>query len=218
MKNTKEKISLDDVLDYYLTSTEETGKDVLEEVVRLYPQYELELRELAANQKIFGRISPREYTDEEEQSLTIRAVSVVQSLLYQQRQEKASDTITEEAFTGLRDEIEKRYASAEEFYEKTWLSEGIIWTLDDRQVRFKSIPQKAIENIANALGRFVSTISKCLQGEMLVAPSHYKAEQAPEVSGRCDFSDLVRMDPDLSEERKEFWLSQLPVHEGDKQE
>lgn len=218
MKNTKENISLDDVLDYYLTATEETGKDVLEEVVRLYPQYELELRELAADQKIFGRISPREYTAEEEQSLTMRAVSVVQNLLFQQRQEKASDTTDEEAFTGLRDEIEKRYSSAEEFYEKTWLSEGIIWTLDDRQVRFKSIPQKAIENIANALGRFVSTISECLQGDRLVAPSHYKAEQAPEVSGRCNFSDLVRMDPDLSEERKEFWLSQLPKNEEGKQE
>ena len=63
----------------------------------------------------------------------MRAVSVVQNLLFQQRQEKASDTTDEEAFTGLRDEIEKRYSSAEEFYEKTWLSEGIIWTLDDRQ-------------------------------------------------------------------------------------
>ena len=132
---------LDDVLDYYLTATEETGKDVLEEVVRLYPQYELELRELAADQKIFGRISPREYMAEEEQSLTMRAVSVVQNLLYQQRQEKAPETTIEEAFTGLRDEVEKRYASSEEFYEKTWLSEGIIWTLDDRQVRFTSIPQ-----------------------------------------------------------------------------
>ena len=218
MKNTKEKISLDDVLDYYLTSTEETGKDVLEEVVRLYPQYELELRELAADQKIFGRILPRKYTAEEEQSLTMRAVSVVQNLLYQQRQEKASDATDEEAFTGLRDEIEKRYASAEEFYEKIWLSEGIIWTLDDRQVRFTSIPQRVIENIANALERLVLTISEYLQGGMLVEPSHYKAEEVPEISGRCDFSDLVRMDPDLSEERKEFWLSQLPEHEGDKQE
>ena len=119
MKSTKVNILLDDVLDYYLTATEETGKDVLEEVVRLYPQYELELRELAADQKIFGRISPREYMAEEEQSLTMRAVSVVQNLLYQQRQEKAPETTIEEAFTGLRDEVEKRYASSEEFYEKT---------------------------------------------------------------------------------------------------
>ncbi len=218
MKNRRDNMSLDDVLDYYLTSTAETGRDILEEIVRLYPQYELELRELAADQKIFGRISPHEYTAEEEQLLTMRAVSVVQNLLYQQRQEKASDATNEEIFTGVRDEIEKRYASAEEFYEKTWLSEGIIWTLDDRQVHFASVPQKVIENIANALGRFVSTISEYLQGEMLVAPSHYKAEHAPKASGLCDFSELVRMDPDLSEERKEFWLSLSPKHEGDKQE
>ena len=218
MKNTKENILLDDVLDYYLTATEENGRDVLEEVVRLYPQYELDLREFAAHQKIFGRIPPREYTAEADELLTMRAVSVVQNLLYQQRQEKALDATIEEGFTGLRDEIEKRYASAEEFYEKTWLSEGIIWTLDDRQVDFASIPQKAIENIAKALGRVAAIISAYLQGAMRMEPSHYKAEKVPEVSHLCHFSELVRLDPDLSEERKEFWVSLSEKQKGDGRE
>jgi len=210
MNNKGDAIKVDDVLDLYLMSSEETGTDTLTEMIERFPQYEDELREIAAFKKIDDLIPDREYTDEEEQVVNARAVSIVQNLLYQKRQENASAKKVE-AFSGLRDEIESQYSNPDDFYQKVGLSEGIIWALDACQVIFQTIPRKAIENIANALGKLFSTVATYLRGEMQMASSHCKAEQAPESAGKCTFSELMEMDDDLTEEQKAYWRAQPTI-------
>jgi hypothetical protein len=210
MNNKGDAIKVDDVLDLYLMSSEETGTDTLTDMIERFPQYEDELREIAAFKKIDDLIPDREYTDEEEQVINARAVSIVQNLLYQKRPESAS-TKRVVALSGLRNEIESQYSSPDEFYQKTGLSEGIIWTLDACQVIFQTIPRKAIENIANALGKLFSTIATYLQGEIQMASSHYKAEQSPEAADKCTFTELIEMDDDLTEEQKAYWRAQSAI-------
>lgn len=213
MKNKGDEITLDDVLDYYQLLSEGTDTDALTKMIDRYPQYENELREFAMFRKFSARLPEREYTEEEEQLLNARAVSVVQNLLYRNRQENASAESVE-AFSGIRNEIESQYSSPDEFYQKVGLSEGIIWALDACQVIFQTIPRKAIENIANALEKLFSTVATYLRGEMQMASSHCKAEQAPESAGKCTFSELMEMDDDLTEEQKAYWRAQ-PTIESD---
>lgn len=208
MNSKKENFSLNEVLEYYQVSSERTGEENLDEWIARYPQYENELREFSAYKKMISKIPAHKYTDEEDQFLTARAVSVVQNLLYQQRQETVS---TEGALTGLVDEIENQNSSLEEFAAKTSLSKGIIRMLDRRQVHYKTIALKAIENISRELNKRVTTIQAYLQGTIRVAPSHYMATQAPEPTRLYNFSEIVQIDGDLTEEQKAYWLLQTPV-------
>jgi hypothetical protein len=161
--NKGDVITLDDVLDFYLASVEQSGLDNLTELIEHYPQYENELREVAALRRISAKLPSREYTEEEEDLLSTRAISIAQNLLYQKKQENASEG-NSETLTSIKDEIDNQYSSPEEFYQKTGLSEGIIWTLDDRQVIFGTIRRKAIENIADGLGKTFSAITRYLRG------------------------------------------------------
>lgn len=211
MKTRKEDITLDDVLDLYQASCERSGMDVLADCIAEFPQFENELKEFSAYRKMVAKIPPSQYTEEEEKSLAGRGVSVVQNLLYDQRQKRDAAMVSDEAISGILDEIDRQHATIELVVEKTGLSEGIIWTLDRRQIRYETIPLKVIERIAFALGKLVSTIKRFLQGAVRIAPSHYKADKVPEAVRLYDFGEIVQMDPDLTGEQKEYWLSQARI-------
>src|SRR6266404_1674016 len=211
MKSRKEDITLDDVLDLYQASCERSGMDVLADCIAEFPQFENELKEFSAYRKMVAKIQPSQYTEEEEKSLTGRGVSVVQNLLYEQRQKRDAAMVGDEAISGILDEMDRQHATIELVVEKTGLSEGIIWTLDRRQIRYETIPLKVIERIAFALGKLVSTIKRFLQGALRIAPSHYESDKVPEAVRLYDFGEIVQMDPDLTDEQKEYWLSQAPI-------
>ena len=203
-------MTLDDVLDFYLASSEDTGEDTLAQMIESYPQFGNDLREFAALRKVNLIVPDRELTHEDQLTLSARAVSVVQNALFQKREGSAS-VGRAEALSCLRDEIETQYPNPNDFYERTGLSEGILWTLDERQVLFETIPRKAIQGIADALGKLFETIACYLQSEMQLDPSHYKATQWPEVTIQISFADLLSMDDDLTAEQKTFWMTQTPV-------
>lgn len=80
--NTKgETLGVDYVLDLYFASVE-AGQDPLTEMIERFPDYEDELRELAAFVKIDELLPDRTYTEEEEQLLNARTISRVQNALY----------------------------------------------------------------------------------------------------------------------------------------
>ena len=85
MSRKGDTVNLDDVLDFYLASIEETGRDTLAEMIKQYPQFEHELREFAAFRNIGEQTADRTYSPEEEDLLKARAVSAVQNVLYQKQ-------------------------------------------------------------------------------------------------------------------------------------
>lgn len=199
------QINLDDVIMAYMASSVDSGEDSLAEWIARYPEYESELREFASYSTLIEQIPPQEYTVEEEQRLAARAASVIQNILYEKRQ-SASERPAE-AFSGIIEEAERQNMSLDEFAERTELSPVIITMVDDRRVRYLSIPRKAIENIANTLRKIVTTIDSYLKGEMQLAPAHYKSDAPPKASGSYEFAHLVSIDPDLSPQQKEQWLA-----------
>lgn len=82
MKRQGDKTGVDHVLHLYLTACE-SDTDSLEEFIERYPNYEDELREFAAFSRIDDAVPDRTYTDEEEQLLNARAISVVQNTIYE---------------------------------------------------------------------------------------------------------------------------------------
>jgi len=212
----QEQISLDDVIQAYMASSIDSSEDNLKEWIARYPQYEDDLKEFAAYWKLVRQMPSRQYTVEEEQTLIARAGSVVQNILYQQQESASADRV--EALSGLIDEALKRNISLEEFSAATELSEPIILMLDRRQVRYESIPRKVVENIAAALRVLVGTVDSYLTGEMRLAPAHYRSDRAPKSTGLYDFSFLVRVDPDLTDQGKEHWLALAPPGTGNGRE
>jgi hypothetical protein len=212
----KEKMSLEDVIDAYIASITDSDEASLPILIESYPQYSDELKEVAAFYEIYKKVPECLYTADEELTLSTRAASVVQNVLYKAREQDAS---AEEEFTGLIDEAEKLTMSPEQLAEATELSTPIIFTLDRRQVRYESIPSKAIDNLARALGRVVKTIKAYLQGEMRLQPAHYLSESAPTAARLQEFSTLVEIDPELGEPehkiRQEEWLRlSIPLSEA----
>jgi hypothetical protein len=203
----KEQINLEDVVSAYMGSSVDSGEDTLSEWIERYPQYESGLREAAAYWGLLKRLPPREYTTEEEELLVSRASSVVQNILFQQ-QEGAS--ISVEAPSSLIDESERQHMSLEEFAEGTEMSESMIMVLDRRQVRYDTIPRRAIESFAHALGMLFAAVNSYFQGETQPAPAHYHSDQPPKAAEKYDFSYIVEIDPDLSDEQKEDWLALPP--------
>lgn len=90
MSNQKSR-SLDDVLDNYLLSSQETGTDTLPEMVNQFPQYEQELRDLSAFRNLQASIPERAYTIEEEVALRDRAVDIVRGVLHDKRTRQEAD-------------------------------------------------------------------------------------------------------------------------------
>ncbi len=210
MNNHAEKSSLDAVLADYLVSSEVNGQEGLLEWIARYPQYEDELRELAAFQQVTEQIPLPEYTAAEEERLANQTISIVQNALYQQRH-KQVDAQAERRITSLLDEAERYGMDIIAFAEQTGLSEGIVWAFEHRQVQYHTIAKQALKNIATKLELPVLPVQNYLRGGMQLAASHLKAEQTPVAAQPCTFADLVEIDEDLSDEQKQYWLSQPPI-------
>lgn len=204
-KDQQEQINLDDVIMAYMAASVDSGEDQLAKWVARYPEYESELREFASYWKLTERMPAMEYTEEEEQRLAARASSVIQNILYGQRRD--SPERQAETFLGIINEGERQHMSLDKLAERTDLSPAIITMMDDRRVRFSSIPRKAIERIAGVLRKLIATVESYLQAEMQPAPAHYRADASPKASGSYDFAYLVDIDPDLSQQQKEQWLA-----------
>lgn len=223
----EQHISLEDVIDAYVASSADSGEDTLATWIERYPQYASELRDFAAHYNLFKRLPEREYTAEEEELINTRAASVVQNLLYRQRAAiAASDdevAASNDEVTGLINEAEKQHLSLEQFAETTELSAPIIAMLDRRQVRYESIPRKAVDNLAQALGKAATAVASYLQGEMRLQPAHYRADEAPKAARLQEFSALVAVDPELSASQQKQWLeltasvSGTQIEQGDNQ-
>jgi hypothetical protein len=84
MKTEGDQERLDHIFDLYLASVE-ANEDSLSQLIARFPSYEEELREFAALVKIDEILPDRDYTDQEEQLLNSRTISIVQNALYNSR-------------------------------------------------------------------------------------------------------------------------------------
>lgn len=86
----------------------------------------------------------------------------------------------------------------------------IIAKLQQRLIRFASIPDRLISEMADALKLNIHQVRAFLQQPPTLAAGavyNYRADSAPQVSKQEDFEEAVRACPDMSETQKTTWLA-----------
>lgn len=220
MKKKKKTVQFDDLLNDFFASLE-TGDEnqVLENYIKDFPEFEAELLEAATYQRTVSEIPDYEYSNEEEETLNLRTQSIVQNLLYKYRQNDL--TLQSEAMkvdevspiVDLMEVIEGKGFTLQTFAKITRLPEDIIETFNNREVRFGSIVRQAIINVASALGVPVETIDDYLLKLTKLQPMHARADEPIQFDSQMEFLEIIKYDPDISEEDRHYWLNQKPQEE-----
>lgn len=222
MNKEKRAFQFDDLIDDFFAALE-TGDEskVLEDYIKDFPEFEIDLLEAAAYKRTVSEMPDHEYTKEEEESLDLRTRSIVQNILYKYRQndpsqpqvaeEQKPDTLYE--ITDLYDEIKKIGFTDEDFFEKTRLSETVIDAFNSRQVRYDSIVRGAIHIMSDVLNLPVVAFENFLRKIPVLRAMHMKADKTPEFQAQMEFLKLIDTDPDLSEEDKNYWLQQPTIED-----
>lgn len=217
MNEEKKVFQFDDLINDFFADLE-TGDEnqVLENYIKDFPEFETELMEAAAYKRTVSEISEREYSQEEEEKLTLRTNSIVQNILYKHRQRDLSvkvEVINADYFAPIESlfgEIEKKGFTVKTFAPKARLSETVIEAFNTREVRVGSIVRQAIKNIASVLMVPVQIVDDYVSKFANPEPMHARADESPRFNTQMEFLELIATDPDLSDEDKQYWLSQKP--------
>jgi len=215
MKKEKKAFQFDDLINDFFAELEAGDeRQVLEKFIRDFPEFESEFIEAAAYKRTVSEIPEREYSQEEEEKLTLRTNSVVQNILYKYRlNDSAIQVLTQKVdeispLVDLKAEIKRKGFTVKSFARAAGLSETIIDAFHTREVLFASIKRKAIENVAATLGYPFEIVRNFLRLNAVPELSHLKADEPPRFSSQMDFSELVATDPDMTNDEKKYWLDQ----------
>lgn len=204
------QVILEDVLNEYVASSAEPNKEILEEWLHHYPQYEQELLDFTISWSLMEQLPPYPTKDEvDEETLVLRGMSIVQNLLHQRKIQDASDN--KMLITSLLEEGSKHGLGIPKLAELSRLSSTLIRKLDLRRILYTSIPDQAIHNIARVIQCSYPTVAHYLQGKPKPMKALYKAQSRPTSSEQQeDFFDAVKNDFSMDEETRQYWLSLKP--------
>jgi hypothetical protein len=200
-----ERQELADVLDSYMAAVKEPSPSALAEWIRRYPQYEQDLTDFTVAWIEMDSLPLAERTEiEDDDTLVLRGMSIVQDLLHHQQEEQAQKSHDQRPFAGF---VAGGYSLAQ-MAERLNLSDALVRKLDLRLIRYATMPLQLIEDIANVAQHEFVDIARYLSGApTLVQGASYKSKHTPSLSLQEDFFDAVRNDPQLDEERRKRWLS-----------
>jgi len=206
-------LTLDDVLDAYVTAVPHPDRTHLQEWIGKYPEFGDELTQFTMDW-IAMEWAPRPSDVPPEQTLVLRGASVVQGLLQRLDQKGVRDrTVAPIAIQSIVDEAKRQGLTAVALADGADLNLALIRKFDRRLFKASSVPVLAIQRLAHALGRALADIEDYLRRQQVMAAgARYKSAQTPALSELEDFFQAVHDDPTLSEERRQFWLSLAPPH------
>ena len=225
MKREKKAFQFEDLInDFFLALETGSEKDVLEEYIGEFPEFEIDLLEAAAYKRTVSEMPEHEYTKEEEESLNLRTQSAIQNSLYKFRQSDSSlqespDRAAEDTVLPIMDlyeEIEKSGFTVEDFYKKAKLSETVVECFNSSQVRYGSIVRGAIQIMSEILSVPAAAFDDFLKRLPAHKPTHWKADEAPRFADQMEFLELIEFDPDLTPEEKSFWLNQPTIDDEER--
>lgn len=220
MKKETRVFQFDDLINDFFASLEAGDESqVLENYIKDFPEFEIELLEAAAYKRTVSEISEYEYSQEEEEKLTLRTNSIVQNILYKHRQNNSAKQATTEAvidvaaappIVDLIEEIERKGFTTKTFAHAARLPADVIEVFNSREVRYGSIVRQAIENVASVLRVPVQIIDDYLLQTANPAPMHARADEPPQFVSQMEFLEIIKYDPDFRDEDKQYWLTQKP--------
>jgi len=202
---------LETVLHEYMEAVPNPNYSALVEWIRRYPDFEQELTEFTVTRSLLQTqpAPPAEETTDKRE-LVQRGMSVVQGILAKQSASAGAPP----QFSSFLEAGKIRGLSIHDIAVRSRLSVALIRKLDRRLLRYASIPQEAIDLLAQTLRQQISVITQYLQGGPTLAQgASYRSEKAPALVEQEDFFEAVRNDRTLSDEQRHFWLSLSDSHE-----
>ena len=198
-------VKLEYVLDAYVASGCDPNETLHEWILR-YPEYEQELTDFAVSWSLIESMPTTPDAEEvDEDILVLRGMSIVQNLLH--NQSKRSVSGSDVPFESLIEEGGEHGLEIRQFAQLAELGVILLRKLDRRLIHYPSIPQAAINNLANTIKQEFSSVAAYLQRNPTFATAtEHRSEQAPVLSATEDFYDAVRADPTILREHAERWL------------
>ena len=207
MNTSKNKITLDDVLNDYMVSELSPNHATLEEWIQKYPEYEKELTEFTINWTLMENAPPPEDTNEvTNDTLVLRAMSIVEDQLYKN---KLKNTKKKDEIQDLSLEFKKKKLTIINIAAMTGMGRLIIPKLAKRLIEYQTIPIEAIRRLAEAIDQNIDVLSEYFQKPIYTSPNtKFKSKTVPKKpTEKQDFFDAIRTDTTITDDNKTFWLS-----------
>ena len=202
----KNMMTLDDVLNEFVTASDHPTAQGLEEWVERYPQYRHELVEFATTwaEQIVLPPAP-ELGGNIEKSLIERTMSHVLNVAYQ-RDEKAIDLADNKPIQNLTKEAQRTGMTVQEFAKSCVLDLLLVSKLNNRQIDPQTIPASLIKHIAGLINKSLSEVADYLAlPPQALASKSFLSRDKPADLGRQSFADAVSTSS-LSNAEKAQWL------------
>lgn len=196
--------ALEDVLNEFAVEVEDAGASyaVLRTWAARYPDYAQELADYAAGEALV-RHSPASREEVEDEHLLQAGLDAARGVLERARAERPAIGGAQEALPGLMVRAREVGLNIRDVADRSQLSVTLVGVLDRRLVRSASIPREVVEALAATLQTQVASVAQYLQQSPSFAPAaSFRAEEAPTLPATQDFSDAVRQDPTLDENRR----------------
>jgi hypothetical protein len=214
------RTELDEILEAYAGSDSGPNREALIDWTRRFPQYQQELTEFTVRWSMLRWLPDK---DEDraipEETLILRGMSAIQSVLYRYQQGKregiqvrvaeglTSGVVVNQSprqIPGLLKEGKRVGLSAHALAERLGVSDALLRKLDRRLINPKSVPQAFNRELANALGcQMEQVVAYSQHSPTFAAGAQHSAQKAPTLpTQQEDFVDAVRNDMTLTGEQK----------------
>lgn len=207
--NTENKsLTLDDILDDLIASTENLDVDTVSKYIKDYPQYRNELMDFAARWSVLKHASLDTSAMENEERIDANGRETVLRIVREKRANVAQSSASASAVNSLLETAKTNGLNIRQLAIETGLSIPIIAKLESRLIAFASIPKEAIERIATAIKTTGEQVTSFLKGApQFASDASYKSETQPELPEQQNFYEAVRSDLNMKKEEKDFWMS-----------
>lgn len=142
-----------------------------------------------------------------------RTIGIGMTVLREMR-ERYTVSPAPQPITSLIALIKQQGYTAKTLAQNLEVGQPLVAKLNQRLVRFSTIPNAFLTRLADALNVGITSLSDYLrQPPTLSTSAQYKADSAPQVADAEDFATAINACPDMTEAQKSAWLGALPTKE-----
>ncbi len=208
MSNSFRPGTINQVLDAYLAASEIPSREILSEWIHRYPQFERELIDITVAWIQMRTFPIAEHSNRKDNDQSIQlGMNVVRKML---DEEQASIENQVPQLRSIRSIFAKAFrqgTSRDKLASQLHFTTAVLDKINYHLVRYKSIPLHLIEAIADILNMDILSVAAYLQRPATIPQGvQFKSLQAPQVGSQDDFFDVIRNDPDLTDEQRQYWL------------
>jgi transcriptional regulator with XRE-family HTH domain len=197
VSNEMNRPDLDDVLQWFMASTDRPDWATLQKWMARYPYYAGELSEFAAAWTLSERMPANPQTE----ALPLEHWTAIGMRAFERAvaEERAQYAASAPPAT-LLSAAKQQGKSLAHLADETGLSQELVLKLDRRLILGRTIPAELMQRIAAAINAPIDAIVAYLaQPARLATGARYRSEQTPAVRAKESFAAAVTADESLSE-------------------